>query len=56
MEEHIEMIECPECGKRQLAKVIHTLPWWQYVHNCVNCKYIIMESEWILIHKLDEVQ
>ena len=54
-ESHIEEIECPECGTRQMAKVIHTFPWWSFVHHCVACKYIIMESEWILINTEDEL-
>jgi len=55
MEKHIEQIECPECGKRQIATVLHTLPWWSYVHHCVSCKYTIMESEWVLINTEDEL-
>jgi len=51
---HKEQIECPECGKRQTATVLHIFPWWSYVHNCVSCKYTIMESEWILINTEDE--
>jgi len=56
LEKHIEQIECPECGKIQIATVLHTLPFWSYVHNCVSCKYTIMESEWILIKKEDELK
>jgi len=56
LEKHIEKIECPECGKRQKATVLHTLPFWSYVHNCVSCKYTIMESEWTLINKEDEMK
>ncbi len=32
MEKHKEIIECPECGKRQTAEVFHPLPWWSYIH------------------------
>jgi len=56
MEKHIEQIECPECGKRQIATVLHTEPWWSYVHHCVSCKYTIMESEWVLINTEDELK
>ena len=56
MEKHIEQIECPECGKRQIATVLHTFPWWSYVHDCVSCKYTIMESEWVLINTEDELK
>jgi uncharacterized Zn finger protein len=55
MENHTEEIECPECGHRQAAEVLHTWPWWSYVHTCVSCKYVIMESEWILINTEDEL-
>ena len=43
---HTEEIKCPECNKEQTANVAHTLPWYSYVHECIECKYIIMESEW----------
>jgi len=56
IEKHIEQIECPECGKRQIATVLHTVPWWSYVHDCVSCKYTIMESEWVLINTEDELK
>lgn len=51
MEKHKEIIECPECGKRQTAEVFHPLPWWSYIHDCIYCKYTIMESEWICVDK-----
>jgi ssDNA-binding Zn-finger/Zn-ribbon topoisomerase 1 len=56
MEKHKETIECPECGKRQTAEVLHTLPWWSYVHNCVSCRYTIMESEWSCIDTEEEME
>jgi hypothetical protein len=43
--EHEERIICPQCESEQLATVIHTWPWYSYVHECT-CGYIIMESEW----------
>ena len=43
---HLEAIRCPECSKLQLATVEHTWPWFSYVHECTDCGYIIMESEW----------
>lgn len=46
MDKHIEIIKCPECNKIQEAIVEHTLPWASYVHTCIGCGYIIMESEW----------
>lgn len=44
-EKHKETIKCPQCGKIQLAEVLHTSPLWPYAYNCINCDYIIMESE-----------
>lgn len=43
---HEEKIKCPECSSIQKAIVQHTFPWMSYVHECKNCNYIIMESEW----------
>lgn len=45
---HIETIKCPECGKVQTAKVKHTVPFWDYTHQCgnSNCLHWITESEW----------
>lgn len=45
-ESHIETIICPDCESVQRAEVVHTQPWYSYVHVCDNCEYIIMESEW----------
>jgi uncharacterized Zn finger protein len=44
MEKHYEIIKCPECGRHEVAEVLHTVPWYTYIHNCT-CGYIIMESE-----------
>ena len=49
MESHEEQIKCPECGQIQTAVVLHTFPWWSYIHECEKCKYIIMESEWDVV-------
>lgn len=46
MNQHTDIIKCPECNKVQEATVEHTHPWYSYVHTCINCGYIIMESEW----------
>ena len=46
MNPHIERIWCPNCGKEQDAKVEHTAPFYTYIHNCIECDYLIMESEW----------
>lgn len=42
---HREKILCPSCKTVQEAEVLHTLPWWSFVHFCV-CGYTITESEW----------
>ena len=57
IETHSEIIECPECKKSQAAIVEHTFPWWSYVHNCTNCGYVIMESEWnkITIAEIEKI-
>jgi Zn ribbon nucleic-acid-binding protein len=44
---HVESISCPECNAVQDAIVLHRLPWYTYIHECVKCHYTIMESEWI---------
>ena len=43
---HQETILCPECGSIENATVEHTEPWYTYIHNCKNCDFIIMESDW----------
>lgn len=52
MESHQEEIKCPNCNHIQISEVEHTFPWYTYIHHCVNCKYIIMESEW---HKIKPI-
>ena len=41
-------IRCPNCGILQGADVTHTEgdPWAIWIHECVACGYMIMESEW----------
>ena len=46
MTEHTERIICPRCKVSQGAIVEHTWPFWSYVHECINCGYVIIESEW----------
>ena len=46
---HNETIVCPQCGKIQEAKVEHTVPFFTYIHDCENCGYTIMESEWVRV-------
>jgi len=44
-------IKCPECNEFQNAKVIHSEPFYTYIHTCIKCEYIIMESEWNEVKK-----
>jgi len=41
-------IRCPECGVVQGADVTHTEgdPFASWIHECIACGFIIMESEW----------
>lgn len=43
-----ERIVCPKCETVQNASVEHVKGafWLSYVHRCVNCQYVILESEW----------
>ncbi len=43
---HAECISCPNCGSHEKAAVLETVPWHSLVHECTNCQYVIMESEW----------
>ena len=42
------VIKCPECGTIQQAEAVQYRydMWPSYVHTCVLCDYIILESEW----------
>lgn len=46
---HLEKIKCPDCSCVQDGEVMHTFPFWTYIHQCTGCGYTIMESEWNLI-------
>ena len=43
---HKETILCPSCNNKQEAEVLHTEPFFSYVHTCLECRYVITESEW----------
>jgi hypothetical protein len=45
---HKELIICPKCKHECNATVIHTIPFFTYIHNCHNCHYVITESNWDL--------
>ena len=51
MENIEQIIICPECNKIQTATVELTLPFFTYIHECEECKYLIMESEWNLANE-----
>ena len=40
------IINCPECNTVQAAIIELTFPFATFIHHCVTCGYIIMESEW----------
>lgn len=53
---HLENIVCPSCKSIQMAIVEHTIPFYTYIHECEECSYIIMESEWEKVTKNDFIQ
>jgi len=46
MNKHAVNIKCPECETIQDAIVEHTIPFHTYIHDCIKCGFLIMESEW----------
>lgn len=42
----VDHIRCPQCGKGQLARIIHTLPDDLYEHECYACFFIIQKPDW----------
>lgn len=46
IESHDCEIICPNCGSIEMAKILHTIPFPTYLHDCKKCNYKIMESEW----------
>ena len=49
---YTEIIECPECKQIQEAEVTHTPFWNIYLHVCIKCDFLIMESEWNIVKAL----
>lgn len=43
-----ELLNCPCCGQRQVAEVLHTRVHDVRLHECIKCDYIITESDWIV--------
>lgn len=48
VEMHTETIKCPKCERVQTAQVTRRAedPFPVYLHECEQCGYVIMESEW----------
>lgn len=46
-----QTIRCPNCDHIQFAEVItdDIYPWNIYIHECEQCEYLIMESEWEVV-------
>jgi len=42
---HKERIKCNDCGLVQWGLVVHSVPFWTYLHTC-DCGNLIMESDW----------
>lgn len=47
----VVVIRCPNCGAIEKAIPKPGVPWWTYIHECTQCEYIIMESEWCELEK-----
>lgn len=41
-----EKIICPECKSIEIGTVVNTIPFPTLIHECSQCKYVIMESDW----------
>jgi C4-type Zn-finger protein len=48
-ETHKELIICPECQHQGYGTVIHTEPFFTYIHVCKACEYVITESDWEVV-------
>lgn len=49
---HVESIVCPNCNHIEQATVLHTAPFASYIHDCGQCGYTIMESEWLTVEQM----
>lgn len=47
MNSHFETVICNGCKAIEVAEVVHTRPWWTFLHTCSKCGYVIMEQEWM---------
>lgn len=50
-----EIIKCPSCGFLQAAIVEHTAIFPTFLHQCIECNYVIMESEWETIKPFKQI-
>ena len=51
-----QYIKCPECGSIELATVdTTTIPWNTYIHHCLKCEYVIMESDWDVVTTINKM-
>ena len=44
------IIKCPECKTIQAAIVEDSIPFGTFIHECEKCNYVIMESDWEVVH------
>lgn len=51
---HTETIRCPNCDHIQQAAVLNTAWHLTYIHECTECFYLIMESEWERVEEVEE--
>jgi len=49
---HAEEIICQGCQAVERAEVVHTAPFFSYVHECSKCGFINMEQDWERAHIL----
>lgn len=47
-----EIIKCPECQTIQVGQILPWEPFDVYLHDCVKCDHLIMESEWDVANTL----
>lgn len=50
-------VRCPHCDRVQDAveEYYKGDPFWTYIHICIQCKYVICESEWNIVTPAQEI-